>query len=320
MPLNLDDARCPRCGYDLRGTVATWDGTCPISGTCTECGLFFEWAELFSAAFAMPRWCVEAAEPHRRLPRQAVVTFARSWLPWRFWSMLRMSHASRWRRLVAYLGLFVAVLYPAFALCHGRVAWQQWKSVAAQRISMPSTDGEAVFWQAVALPLSNESIGNFTSTRRGFTWSYETPLRLFLLYWYELSVMLVTALLMHAGCGLTYAALPITRRRCKVRWAHVVRVTLYGYVVVVPAVALSLVASPLAMRGAGAASFVAPLAVGAWGAIPVMEVLWWTAATARYLRMPHALGVGLAVTVVGILFSLAIMAWVWLAGNPMTWY
>jgi len=80
-PPNVDDARCPRCGYDLRGAVATWNDTCPMSGTCTECGLFFEWAELFSAVFAMPPWCVEAAQRRRRLPGQAVATFARSWLP-----------------------------------------------------------------------------------------------------------------------------------------------------------------------------------------------------------------------------------------------
>jgi hypothetical protein len=316
----LDDARCPRCGYDLRGTVATWGDTCPVNGTCPECGLCFQWAELFSIAYAMPRWCVEAPRSPLEVPGQAAATLVRSWLPWRFWSALRMSQPSRWGRLIAYLGLFVAVLYVAFALSHGLAAWQQWKRVAAQRISTPSTDGEAVFWQAATLPLSNRSIGNFTSARRGFTWAYETPLVVFLLHWYTLGLLLVTALLMHAGCGLTYAALPITRRRCKVRWAHIVRVTLYGSVVVVPAVVLSLVASPLAMRGAGAATFAAPLAVGAWGAIPVMEVLWWSAATSRYLRMPHAWGVGLAVTVVGILLSLAIMAWVWLAGNPMTWY
>ena len=316
-PTIRKDARCPRCGYDLRGAVATWGDKCPMTGTCTECGLSFEWAELFSAAFALPRWCVEAPEPRRRLPRQALATFARSWLPWPFWSALRMSHPSRWRRLVAYLGLFAVVLYLTFALTHGLAVWLYWSSFSRAGVYTPNTGGWPVFWQAAALPLSNQSIGSFTAAGRGFTWPYQTPWRLFLYHWYDVGVLLVTVLIMHAGCGLTYAALPITRRRCKVRWAHVVRVTLYGYVLVVPAIVLSLVASPMAMNGIPAAALVAPVAVGAWGAIPLMEVAWWTAATSRYLRMPHAWGVGLAVTVVGVLFSAAIMLWIWLAGNPV---
>ncbi|MHC4651710.1 MAG: hypothetical protein ACYTGY_04810 [Planctomycetota bacterium] len=125
--------------------------------------------------------------------------------------------------------------------------------------------------------------------------------------------MLVTVLIMHAGCGLTYAALPITRKRCKVRWAHIARVTLYGYVLLVPAVVLSLATSPMTTAGARGGNLLAPLAVAAWGALPALEVAWWATATSRYLRMPHALGVGLAVTVVGGLFALAIMGWIWMA-------
>jgi hypothetical protein len=302
-------ARCPRCGYDLRGAVATWGDTCPMTGICTECGLSFEWAELFSAAFAMPRWCVEAADPRPRLPGQAVATFARSWLPWPFWSALRMSHPIRWRRLVVYLGLLALVLYVAFALMHGLAAWQTWRETMYYSSGTATTGGGPVFWQAAALPLSNEPVGSFASA--GWSaWSYETPLGVFAYAWRGLTVLLLTVLLMHAGCGLTYAALPITRRRCKVRWSHVVRVTLYGYVLVMPAVFLYLVATPPTMSGAGIGSLLAPVAVGAWLAIPPLEVAWWTAATSRYLRMPHAWGVGIAVTLVGGLFALAVVGWI----------
>ena len=44
---------------------------------------------------------------------------------------------------------------------------------------------------------------------------------------------------------------------------------------------------------------------------------WLAAATSRYLRMPHALGVGLAVTVVGALASLAVMGWIWLTAHAV---
>ncbi|MHC4613719.1 MAG: hypothetical protein ACYTAU_09105, partial [Planctomycetota bacterium] len=199
-PPNLDDARCPRCGYDLRGAVATWDATCPMTGTCTECGLSFEWAELLSAAFAMPRWCVEAPQRLRGLPAQAVATFARSWLPWRFWAELRMSHPSRWGRLVAYLGLFAAVLYVAFALAHGAAVWQEWDSAVRGWGYTPSTGGWPVFWNAALAPLSNQSPGSFTAPR-GFIIAYQTPREVFSYVWRELAGMLVTVLIMHAGCG-----------------------------------------------------------------------------------------------------------------------
>lgn len=51
-------SKCPRCGYDLRGTIATWMQQCPLEGQCTECGLRFEWRELMSVRFLMPRWCI----------------------------------------------------------------------------------------------------------------------------------------------------------------------------------------------------------------------------------------------------------------------
>ncbi|MHC4220479.1 MAG: hypothetical protein ACYSU7_18720, partial [Planctomycetota bacterium] len=95
-----------------------------------------------------------------------------------------------------------------------------------------------------------------------------------------------------------------------------VRVTLYGFVLVLPGLALSLPAVPMMTSGTGAGDLVAFLATAALGAIPFMEVAWWTAGTSRYLRMPHAWGVGIAVTVVGGLASLAVMSWIWLATNP----
>jgi hypothetical protein len=285
-----------------------------MTGTCTECGLSFEWAELFSVAYAMPRWCVEAAQRLRRLPGQAVATFARSWLPWRFWSVLRMSHPSRWRRLVAYLGLFAAVLYVTFAVAHGLAVWQTWRNTMTYVSYTPTTGGWPVFWHAAALPLSDQSIGGFTVPGR-IVWTYETPLEVFAYVWPELPLLLLAVLLMHAGCGLTYAALPITRRRCKVRWSHIVRVTLYGYALFAPAVVLFLAATPTSRAGAAVGGLLAPVASVAWLAIPFMEVAWWTAATSRYLRMPHAWGVGVAVAVVGGLFALAVVGWIGLTAE-----
>jgi hypothetical protein len=307
------DVRCPRCGYDLRGTVTLWRQDCPMTGTCTECGLEFEWAELLNPRLVLPPWCVEAARPVARLPGQILGTLGRSALPWRFWSSLRMFHVGRWPRLLAYLAVLAALSYVVFAFAHGWTVWQRWQVVIGGGYT-PTTGGGPVFWQAVALPWTNQAVGSFTSVMGA--WAYETPREVFRYTWSGLFLTLLTAVIAHACCGMTFAALPITRRRCKVRWAHIVRVTLYGFVLVLPGLAFSLPAVPMTMSRTGAGDLVAFLATAALGAIPFMEVAWWTAATSRYLRMPHAWGVGIAVTVVGGLASMALMSWSWAIGNP----
>lgn len=75
-------AACPRCGYDLQGQVDTWrvplasqadvvrfesgavleselGAKCPVEGTCSECGLTFEWKFVFRPELAGPAWFVE---------------------------------------------------------------------------------------------------------------------------------------------------------------------------------------------------------------------------------------------------------------------
>jgi len=118
-------ARCPRCGYDLRGLVTTWEDRCPLEGVCSECGLNLRWAEVLRPEKFEPRWCVEFAARRLSVPRAAWRTLVRSFWPWRFWSRLRMSSRIRWRRLAAYICL---LLLP---LVFGYVAVQ---SAAAARV------------------------------------------------------------------------------------------------------------------------------------------------------------------------------------------
>jgi hypothetical protein len=94
---------CPRCGYDLRGTMATWKDSCPLIGRCTECGLDFEWADLFDRTRKAPAWCIEyARRGPRSITRAIVITFLQSCLPWRFWHRLRLHHPVRFPRLALY--------------------------------------------------------------------------------------------------------------------------------------------------------------------------------------------------------------------------
>lgn len=106
-----DEITCPRCGYDLRGTVSTWTDQCPIQGTCTECGLVFQWTHVLMISKYEPRWCVEFTPSFWRVPRASVGTILRSMLPWMFWRKMHMSSRVRWGRLAVFL--FLLVLLPS---------------------------------------------------------------------------------------------------------------------------------------------------------------------------------------------------------------
>ncbi len=304
-------AACPRCGYDLRGAIATWQEACPIDGICTECGLRFAWREILSTRFTMPKWCIEAKRGAMAVPRQVAGTAARTWWPWAFWSGLHMTHLTRWRRLALYHGLLLVILYLMFAGSHAFLAWSFWHRVASDPRSTVTTSGWPVVMQAGLTPFSNRSVGFFKWRNQG-RWPYETPLTLVKDYWLDLPPSLLLALAMHSCCGLAFAALPVTRRRCKVRWSHIVRVTLHGY---------ALFFGPFAMAIMAVGAEEAPLpsgipmtlAIGTWILLVPSEICWWSVATSTYLRMPHAWGVGIAVVMIGSLVPLTVVGRIWVA-------
>ena len=101
------EARCPRCGYDLRGVVGAWESSCPLEGVCSECGLAVRWAEVLRPEKFAPWWCVESVPRLRAVPLSASATMLRSFRPWTFWRELKMSQRIRWGRL----GMYVVLLF-----------------------------------------------------------------------------------------------------------------------------------------------------------------------------------------------------------------
>ena len=121
---------------------------------------------------------------------------------------------------------------------------------------------------------------------------------------------------MTAACPLVFLVLPASRKRAKVRWGHIVRVTCHGgvYMAAIAAVVLvwgtlsELYLSPSLYRTPQWAdhtllSIVDPLTVVYCAAIGI----WWAIAIARYLRMDQALGVAVAVVVTALIASCAVM-------------
>lgn len=122
--------------------------------------------------------------------------------------------------------------------------------------------------------------------------------------WFGLSSLLLFAM------PLSFALLPVSRRRAKVRWIHLGRITAYGLFI------------PITLTWIIAICFLLGLAtkttddgwasvlrlVATWGPA-LMLVAWWWSAIRNYLRMPHALFTTL---VLMLMCALSIMAALWL--------
>ncbi len=105
----LEQPRCARCEYDLTGEVASWKGSCPVAGVCSECGLEFLWADALRADRQRLGWLYEHAE-HWWDVRRAWGTAVRALFPWQFWKSVQPHHEVVMRRLLIWLGiLFISV-------------------------------------------------------------------------------------------------------------------------------------------------------------------------------------------------------------------
>lgn len=94
-----DDVECVRCGYNLRGLAQP---------RCPECGLEFEWADLFDPARRRHPYLFEHQAQHGRFGaffRTAVGALN----PWRFWRTITIQQPCHGRRLWLYALIFVGL-------------------------------------------------------------------------------------------------------------------------------------------------------------------------------------------------------------------
>ncbi|HZW09090.1 MAG TPA: hypothetical protein VFF69_04225 [Phycisphaerales bacterium] len=268
---------CPRCAYDLSGLVESWSGFCPLDGRCSECGLGFEWRDVLSSGQRLPRWSFEHA-PDRRLFRAFFATLLRALAPPRLWGALRMEMeiVPGRLRLLVMLGnavfkvMGLAVLGGTLAMTW-RLSPNGWRSPSGVEAVL------LVLWP----------YGEYGTA-----------------YWggYLVSAWVVIVALAVLLTPLTFYLLPVSMRRARVRRAHIARVQAYVLALLVPAIGVwSLLHtavtalfefSPYIVWELGLGELpigpTAACAVGVW-------LLWaWHSAVKRYLRLPHALAVALA--------------------------
>ena len=302
---------CPRCGYDLRGSAESWRSDCPLDGCCAECGLAFAWRDIFTADALAPSWCVEFSS-RRGLPRAMIATLVRSFVPWRFWSAVRMPHTPRPRRLVLYAVFLALSCYGILAVTNGIYMYKNWQDLFGPGGWGTNTMwiGEAVV-RSMVLPLSDEPLGTVTWNRSSKAYAYMAP-RDFLGYWRGAWSLLCYGAIVAVLGPLALIGLVASRRRAGIRPRHLVRALVYslGWVPFMWASGIAAML-PFYLFWSGGLSPPRWIGLADYGmmlVIPAFVLVWWHAAVRRYLHMEHSWAVAASVTVLAMGGGLVIMS------------
>jgi len=301
MPAGLQSL-CPRCGYDLEGQIASWTDHSPLQGICSECGLQFHWTHILHPTRSVPRWSIEHG-PKFRI-RAAISTYFRSLWPWTFWKAIRIEQPIRTKRLVVYTLLIALAVHLCFAgalialEARNQYAWLAWTTPFNQIDFVAyATSVLTEVWPALIWPYNTAYFGNLSTLR-----VYQHPL-----------IWCIPLLALSVPC--CFLLLPQSMRKARIRKAHLVRGCVYTLSLLSLAAFVYAVVfqfNPLWYRfHADPSTFVVV-------AITICySILMWTAIIKDYLRLPHGLGVSLAIHAVAILLSALVLLAIF--GHHLFW-
>jgi hypothetical protein len=281
---------CPRCGYSLRGQVGLWEDCCPLRGTCSECGLEFDWGDIQRQRRL--HWLFEHA-----WRQQPLRSFLRSFLavlrPWRYWRALGMTDA--FRPVGCVLFAVLSILVTPLALC----GW----------------DTIAVWYEQVIQ--GGSSLVSLGGIIEDIKWACAVDFE----YIFARHFSAVSA----AACIVTIPAafvlLPFTRRVCRVRARHLFRAAAYsvGWLswLALAWVALDLLrglplvdnAARFLLRVSRLEALAHTIDARQWVYMQTIALttlpltLWWGWATSRYLKMKHAWLIALTLSLLAALVA-----------------
>lgn len=309
MPPPAPTPACPRCAYDLSGATATWRDTCPLDGTCPECGLGFAWGDVLVPGRIVPRWSFEHARS--RVLLRWLTTAARALFILPLWSGLRMEHPIANRRLILFAGVMLLVSHLQFAAAAGFFAYRTAAAYRAWPASPVVDMGEPLNAAVIAV-----------------LWPYGIPIKG--RGWWVISPALIGVfgwglVLWFAMLPPSFLLLPQTFRRTRIRHAHLWRLFAYSLTPLPLLAGLWLLVqlqysniTPIDhfwrtlrnwTRALDPENWPAPL----FGAAAAWLAAYWYVGTGRYLRLPHAPAVWAAMLSVSGLLSALVVTLAWLA-------
>jgi hypothetical protein len=208
---------CPRCAYDLSGNISAWyaapnadAAASPVTGTCAECGLVFDFADIFQPD---RQRCVGLYE-HAAGPRERIVWYWRTlgWTltPWRFWSRVQMHHEIRPARLV-------------LNLC----TWALGMFLLERAIF-----GAYVYFLTKLMPLGQGPL-DAISYYNASDWPVALAFPALEKDWRGIEfgpacAQIACVIVLYAAWPALFVVLPITRARARVRWLHIFRALIYA--------------------------------------------------------------------------------------------
>ena len=117
-------------------------------------------------------------------------------------------------------------------------------------------------------------------------------------------VTLAAALWVWLILPLTFVLLPISRRRARVRWCHLVRVWAYGLFIPSALVTASLLAASIGYVFESRPALNVAHFGGRWFLIPML-VIWWAAAVRQYLQIRHSWAIVVLLSTLSLLLYVA---------------
>ena len=265
-------AACPRCGYDQSGAIASWNHenspSCPLHGTCSECGLTFRWHDIIHADRLIVRGFIEHARGFWQRWRWAWVTWAWTLWPPVFWGRINMEHTPRSGVILSWPLLWAGPAFVGIALAQsGTLAYDMLNARGGVVPVAPLTD-----WLELLNPWTEWIAIYQWGTPRGTWHATKGP-----------PISFLSGVLANAVAMLLLSVAPVTRRLAKVRREHIVRAGVYGLSCV-------WIMWPGEVFGSWSVSTLLWLQL-AW------LTLWWGAATREMFRERATDGVVIAIVI-----------------------
>ncbi len=215
---------CPKCGYDQSGEIATWSTQCPTTGTCPECGYTFAWADVTNPSRIQLPWYVEHAKSKRHLLKRTLPTLWILLFPNRYFRRLTMETPRSIKSYLLWLTLLMLILHilstAALIAANFGYHYQSNASIAQRMPAVPSAEQ-----QILATWITDFSSINYWKPIIGEALLFPIIQRSA----FEQGISQVMAGTATACLGISimwlilYSAFPVTRKRTKLRMAHITR-------------------------------------------------------------------------------------------------
>ncbi len=127
-----------------------------------------------------------------------------------------------------------------------------------------------------------------------------------------MSVVIVQGMILVVLCPLAFMALPQSLRKAKVRWQHLVRITMYSSLIIVPPLELYIRFQTHGWRPFPFFGWQFWRWSGEGSLIYILAgmIIWWSLAAKHYLKLPHAWGVGASMVVLAYLGGMFLVSFI----------